>query len=129
MEEIPSQTMPVQRLKVAVLQLDLTMLWARNQFRRNSDLWECHKEKLDGLFPKDDSEMKTVLRLKCATWNVRELGEKEKELDKTWNENNIKILVITEIKKKLQGTKKTENYTVIYREVNRYTRDQSRVTI
>jgi hypothetical protein len=73
--------------------------------------------------------MKKVLRLKYATWNVRGLGEKEKELDKTLNENNIKISVITEIRKKLQGTKETENYMVICSEVNRHTRGQSGVTI
>jgi hypothetical protein len=43
----------------------------------------------------------------------------EKELDKTLNENNIKILLITEIEKKRQGPKETENYTVIYSGVNR----------
>ena len=67
--------------------------------------------------------------MKSAAGNVRELGEKEKELDKILNENNIRISVITEIKKKLQGTKKAENYTVIYSEVNRYTRGQSGVMI
>jgi len=73
--------------------------------------------------------MKKVLRLKYATWNVRGLGEKEKELDKILNENNIKISVITAIKKELQSTKETENYTVICTEVNRYTRGQSGVMI
>ena len=43
-------------------------------------------------------------------------------MDKILNENNIKISVITEIKKKLQDTKETENCMVIYSEVNRYTR-------
>jgi len=33
---------------------------------------------------------------------MRGLGEKEEELDKILNENNIKIAVITESKKKLQ---------------------------
>ena len=47
-----------------------------------------------------------------STWNIRGLGEKEEELDKIFNENNIKIIVITESKKKLQGTKETEHYTV-----------------
>jgi len=49
--------------------------------------------------------VKKVLRFKYATWNIRGLGEKEEELDKILNENNIKISVITESKKKLQGTK------------------------
>jgi hypothetical protein len=39
----------------------------------------------------------------------------------TLNENNIKISVITESKKKLQGTKETEHYMVIYSGYNRYT--------
>jgi hypothetical protein len=38
--------------------------------------------------------MKKVLRFKCATWNVRWLGEKE-EVDQTLNENDIKISAIT----------------------------------
>jgi hypothetical protein len=41
------------------------------------------------------------------------------------NENNIQISVITESKKKLQGTKETEHYTVIYGGVERHTRSQS----
>jgi len=49
--------------------------------------------------------VKKVLRFKYATWNIRGLGEKEEELDKILNENNMKIAVITESKKKLQGTK------------------------
>jgi hypothetical protein len=40
-----------------------------------------------------------VVGFKYATWNVRELGEKEEELEKTVNENNITILVITERKR------------------------------
>ena len=45
--------------------------------------------------------MKKVTRFKYATWNIRGLGEKKEELDKTVNENNIKISVITESKMKL----------------------------
>ena len=45
------------------------------------------------------------------------------------DENNVRISVITEIKKKLQGNKKAENYTAIYSGVNRYTRGQSGVMI
>jgi hypothetical protein len=56
-----------------------------------------HKKKPDGLFPKDVSELKKVLRLKCATWDVRWLGEKEEYLDQTINGNNIKISAITQI--------------------------------
>ena len=72
---------------------------------------------------------KKVSRLKYATWNIRGLGEKEEELDKILNENNIKISVITESKKKLQGTKETKHYTVIYSGVDRHVRGQSGVMI
>ena len=73
--------------------------------------------------------MEKVLRFKYATWNIRGLGEKEEELDKILNENNIKISVSTESKKKLQGTKETEHYTVIYSGVDRHIRGQSGVMI
>ena len=56
-------------------------------------------------------------------------GEKEEELDKILNEHNINISVITESKKKLQGTKETEHYTVIYSGVERHIRGQSGVMI
>ena len=55
--------------------------------------------------------MEKVSRFKYAAWNIRRLGEKKEELDKILKENNIKISVITESKKKLQGTKETEHYT------------------
>ena len=67
--------------------------------------------------------------MKYATWNIRGLGEKEEELDKILSENNIKVSVITESEKKLQGTKGTEHYTVIYSGVDRHTRGQSGVMI
>jgi hypothetical protein len=57
--------------------------------------------------------MKTVLRFKHATWNVGRLGEKEEELDKTININNIKTSECTESKNKLQGTRQNENYVDI----------------
>jgi hypothetical protein len=38
----------------------------------------------------------------------------------TLNENNIEISVITECKEKLQGTRETEHYMVIYSGYNRY---------
>jgi hypothetical protein len=55
----------------------------------------------------DDTDVKKVSRFKYATWNIRGLGEKEEEIDKILNDNDIKISVITESKKKLQGTKET----------------------
>jgi hypothetical protein len=48
-----------------------------------------------------------------AAWNVRGITYKE-ELDDILQWNNIKIAVITETKKKLKGTKNTENYSTIY---------------
>ena len=59
-------------------------------------------------------DVEKVSRFKYAAWNIRVVGEKEEELDNILNENDIKISVITESKKKLQGTKETEHYTVIY---------------
>jgi hypothetical protein len=35
--------------------------------------------------------VKKVSRFIYATWNIRGLGEKEEELDKILNENNVKI--------------------------------------
>ena len=112
---MPSQNMPVQRLKVAVLLLQYSELITHSG--EILTIGKSHKKKPDG-FPKDDVEMKKVLRFKYATGNVRGLWEKD-ELDKTLNENNIKISVITESKKKLQSANETENYTVIYSGVNR----------
>jgi hypothetical protein len=40
---------------------------------------KSHEKDLEGLFPKDDSEMTKVLWFKYATWNGRGLGEKEEE--------------------------------------------------
>ena len=73
--------------------------------------------------------MKKVLQFKYATWNIRGLGEKEEELDKILNKNNIKISVITESKKKLQGTKETEHYIFIYSGVDRHVIGQSGVMV
>jgi hypothetical protein len=71
--------------------IGLTLLWARNPFRGNFNHWQVSQK-----------EARQIL--------FRGLGEKEEELDKILNENNIKISVITESKKKLQGTKETEHF-------------------
>lgn len=47
-----------------------------------------------------------------ATWTVRGIIGKEEEL-KYYN-TGINTAVITETKKKLQGTKDTRNYSIIY---------------
>ena len=90
---------------------------------------KSHRRKKLGRSYDDNSATKTVQRFKYATWNIRGLGEKEEELDKTLNEHQIKIAAITESKKKLKGIKETENYTVIYSGVNKNTRVQSGVMI
>ena len=86
---------------------------------------KSHGKKPDRFSLNDDK----LLRFKYATWNIRGLGEKEEELDKILNGNNIKIPVITESKNKLQGTKETEHYAVIYSGVDRHIRGQSGVMI
>jgi hypothetical protein len=45
MEKIPSLNIPVQRLKLAILPLDLTLLWARNPFRGNLNTGKSHGKK------------------------------------------------------------------------------------
>jgi len=107
----------------------LTLLWARNPFREILTTGKSHGKKPDRFFLNDDTDVKKVLRFKYATWNILGLGEKEEELDKILNENNIKLSVITESKKKLQGTKGTEHYTVIYSGVDRHVRGQSGVML
>ena len=107
----------------------LTLLCARNPFRGNFNHWQVSRKEAGQVFFKRRTDVKRVSRFKCATWNIRGLGEKEEELDETLNENNIKISVITESKKKLQGTKMTEHYTVIYSGVDRHIRGQSGVMI
>jgi len=60
MLEMPSQNMPVQRLKVAILPLDLPCSRLITSSREMLTTGKPHVTKLDGLFPKD-SGMKNVL--------------------------------------------------------------------
>lgn len=53
-------------------------------------------------------------RIKVGTWNVRGLNTKEEELIRELNNQNIDIVVLTETKKKLKGTKDIGNYILIY---------------
>jgi len=129
MEEMPSLNTPVQRLTVAILPLDLPCSAPVTHSGEILTTGKSHGKKPDRFSLNDDMDVKKVLRFKYATWNIRGLGEKEEELDKILNENNIKISVITESKKKLQGTKETEHYTVIYSGVDRHVRGQSGVMI
>jgi len=86
-----SQNMPVQRLELAILPLYLTCSGLVTHSGEILTTGKSHTQQPDGLFSKDDSEMKKVLRFKYATWNVSGPGE---------TEENIKISVITESKKK-----------------------------
>jgi hypothetical protein len=104
---------PVQRLKVAILTLDLPCSGPVTHSGEILTTGKSHRKKPDKFSLNDNTDVKKVLRFKYATWNIRGLGEKEEELDKIFNENNIQISVITESKKKLQGRKDTEHYTVV----------------
>jgi len=94
--------MSVQRLKVAILPLDLPCSGPVTHSGEILTTGNSHGKKLDRFSLDNDTDVKKVSRFKYATWNIRGLGEKGEELDKTLNENNIKISVITESKKKLQ---------------------------
>ena len=119
---MPSLNMPVQRLKVAILPLDLPCSGPVTHSGEVLTTGKFHGKKPNRFSLNDNMAVEKVSRFKYATWNSRGLGEKEEELDKILNENNIKVLVITKSKKKLQGTKETEHYTVIYSGVDRHTR-------
>ena len=121
--------MPVLRLKVAFLPLDLPCSGPVTHSGEILTTGKSHGKKPDRFSLNHDTDVKKVSRFKYATWNIRGLGEEEEELDKTLNENNMKISVITESKKKLQGTKEIEHYTVIYSGVDRHIRGQSGVMI
>jgi hypothetical protein len=70
-------------------------------------------------------KLKKENAVKYATWNVRSVIHKEEELDTTFKEQNIDTAVTTETKKKLQGTKETQNYTLIYSGINAKTHAQA----
>ena len=110
MEEMPSRNKPVQRLKVATLPLDLPCSGPVTLSGENLTTGKSHGNKPDGFSLNDNTAMKKASRLRYATWNIRGLGGKEEELDKTLNENNINIAVITESKKKLQGNDSSGNF-------------------
>ena len=103
---MPFLNMPVQRLKVAILPLDLPCSGPVTNSGEILTTGKCHGKKLDRYSLNDDTDMKKASRLRYATWNIRGLGGKEEELDKTLNENNINIAVITESKKKITGNQR-----------------------
>ena len=107
--------MLVQRLKVAILPLDLPCsgpvkvailpldLPCSGPVTHSGEILttgKSHGKKPDRFSLNDDTDVKKVLRFKYASSNIKGLGEKEKELDKILNENNIKISEITQSKKK-----------------------------
>jgi len=114
MKEMSSLNMPVQRLKVAILPLDVPCSGPVTHSGQILTTGKSHGKKPDGFSLNDNIDVEKVSRFKYATRNIRGLGETEEELDKNLNENNIKVSVITESKKKLQGTRETEHNTVIY---------------
>jgi exonuclease III len=52
--------------------------------------------------------------LNFATWNVQGISYKEGQLDNILAQKSIKIAVTSEIKRKLEGSKETNNYIQIY---------------
>ncbi|KAF2900734.1 hypothetical protein ILUMI_05453 [Ignelater luminosus] len=69
-----------------------------------------------------DKRFGVTNRLKIATWNVQELGQKELK------KKTINIAVITKTEKKLNGTKDLDDYVMIYSRVD-LTRAQCGVAI
>ena len=70
-----------------------------------------------------------IERAKIATWDVRGLGNKEVELNKTLKQSKIDISVITHANKKLKGTVEFEECIMIYSIVLQNGRAYWRVTI
>jgi len=103
---MPSLNTPVQRLKVAILPLDLPCSGPVTHSGEILTTGKSHGKKPGRFSLNDDTDAKKVLRFKYATWNIRGLGEKEEELDKILNENNIKISVITESKRNYKERKR-----------------------
>jgi len=105
MEEMPSLNMPFQRLKVGILPLELPCSGPVTHSGEILTTGKSHGKKPGRFSLNNNMDVEKVWRFKYATWNIRGLGRKEEEeLDKILNENNIKISVITESKKKLQAT-------------------------
>ena len=94
---------------VAILPVDLPCSGVITHSGEILTTGKCHEKKPVRLFPKNNT-----VTTNYTTWSLSGLGiEEAVALDKTVSENNIKISVITESKKKSQGTKETENSMVI----------------
>ena len=61
----------------------ITLLWARNPFRGILTTGNSHGQKPDRFSLNNNMIVEKVSRFKHATQNVRRLGEKKEELDKT----------------------------------------------
>ena len=97
---MPSLNMPVQRLKVAILPLDLPRSGPVTHSGEILTTGKSQGKKPDWFSLNDDMDVEKEWRFWYAAWNVREQGERKEELEKILKENNIKISVNTEGKKK-----------------------------
>jgi len=83
---MPSLNMPVQRLKVAILPLDLPCARPVTHSGEILATGKSHGKKPDRFHLNDNMDVEMVPRFKYATWNISGLGKKEEELDKFLNE-------------------------------------------
>jgi hypothetical protein len=60
------------------------------------------------------NEWKKENILKFATWIVQDIAHKEQQLDDILAKKGISVAVISETKKKLQGTRETRNFLQLY---------------
>ena len=86
---IPKHTCP--KAKGSNPTTGYSLLWALNSLRGNSNYWQVSQEEVSQIIPKRCLRNEKVLGFKYVAWDVRGLGEKEEGLDKTVNDNNIKI--------------------------------------
>ena len=70
MEEMPSLNTPVQRLKVAILPLDLPCSGPVTHSGEILTTGKSHGKKPDRFSLNDDTDLKKVSRFKYATWNI-----------------------------------------------------------
>lgn len=82
---------------------------------------------VDGLGKKN---RKTKLdKLLVATWNVRGLNNKETEVIEEMKRKKANILILTETKKKLRGTKEIDDHLLIYHGVEQQQRASAGVAV
>ena len=73
---MPSLNMLVQRLKVAILPLDLPCSGPVTYSGEILTTGKSHGRKPDRFSLNDNMDVKRVSRFKYATWNIRGLGQK-----------------------------------------------------